>query len=63
MRKLSLFAVVMTLVPAGTAAWIAAITHANVEAPMHFQIDQLQLTRDAGSLPIERGVDYSLIFE
>jgi hypothetical protein len=63
MRKLSLFAVVMTLVPAGTGAWIAAITQTNILSPVPAQVDPLQIMMDARSLPTERVVDYSLVFE
>ena len=63
MRKLSLFAVVMTLVPAGTGAWIAAITQTNVLSPVPAQVDPLQIMKDTRSLPTERVVDYSLVFE
>jgi hypothetical protein len=63
MRKLSLFAVVMALLPAATGAWIAAITQTNVLSPVPAQIDPLRIMRDARSLPTERMVDYSLVFE
>jgi len=59
MRQLSLFAVVMAVLSAGTGAWIGA----SVLSPLPAQVDTLQLMLDAGSLPTERVVDYSLVFE
>ena len=63
MRKLSFFAIVMTLLSAGTSAWIGGTTQTSVLSPAHAQIDPLQLMIDARSLPTERVVDYSLVFE
>ena len=63
MRKLSLFAVVMPLVLAGTEAWIAATTQTKVPSPVFAQVDPLQLMRDARFLPTVQVVDYSLVFE
>jgi hypothetical protein len=63
MRQLSLFAVVMAVLSAGTGAWIGATTQMSVLSPLPAQVDTLQLMLDAGSLPTERVVDYSLVFE
>jgi hypothetical protein len=63
MRRLSLFAIVMALVLAGTVTWIAATAQMNIPSPVSARVDPLQLMRDARSLPTERVVDYSLVFE
>ena len=43
MRRLSLFAVVMALVLAGTATWIAATSQMNIPSPVSARVDPLQL--------------------
>ena len=63
MRKLGFFAFT-ALVLAGFAGWSAATNQASVAAPTENpRMDVLQMTSDAGNLPTERFVDYSLVYE
>ena len=63
MRKLGLFVALAMLVLAGTGAWIAANTYANVEPATYAQLDPSELMRSSTPPPAERIVDYSLVFE
>jgi hypothetical protein len=60
MRKFGLFAVILT----GFGGWIVAIAPAHVVAPTNSAgMDVLQMMTVAASLPTERLIDYSLVYE
>jgi hypothetical protein len=63
MRHLGLSAVATALVLTGVGGWVASTTRARVEPPMHVRVDPVQIMRDSKGLPVQRLVDFSLVFE
>ena len=61
MRKISLVAAI-ALRLAGVGVWATSTTQARIDVPAGAQINILQITMDAGDLPVAHYDDYSVVF-
>jgi hypothetical protein len=60
MRKFSILAVSVILV--GVGAWAATTEQTPYDAPVGSSVDPLQMMMQAGDLPTEEFIDYSVVF-
>ena len=61
MRKIKLVAAIASML-AGVGIWATSTTRARIDVPVGAQIDPLQIMTNKRDLPVERYVDYTVIF-
>jgi hypothetical protein len=61
MRKISLVAAIASML-VGVGIWATSTTRARIDVPVGAQIDPLQIMTNKRDLPVERYVDYTVIF-
>jgi hypothetical protein len=63
MHKVALFTVATALILVGLGSWAASTTQPRIDTPTNVRTDVLQMMTNAGNLPTDRIVDYSVVFD